>query len=38
MTVSVSLPAADSGSVARVQQALREYLFEVEVVATSGDA
>jgi fatty-acyl-CoA synthase len=38
MTVSVTLAAADSGSVARVQQALREYLFEVEVVATSGDA
>jgi hypothetical protein len=36
--VSVTLPAADRGSVARVQQALREYLFEVEVVATFGDA
>ena len=38
MTVRVSLPATDSGSVARVQQALREYLFEVEVVVTSGGA
>jgi len=38
MTVSVYLPATDSGSVARVQQALRKYLFEVEVVATSGGA